>query len=693
LSVPDWADRFRVKARGAGSTSGRWRTSDVEIARGPMLAPTEPGVREISVMACTQLMKTSVIENTFGQKAHIDPCPMMIVQPKESSALKFSKERIAPMIEATPALQAVMRGRRVKADNTKGKKSRSADDTLDFKQFVGGFLAIEGAGSEDNLARRPVRVLLFDEIDKYPDLAQGDAITLGEARLATYVDGLSIRVCSPTQEDDSRIAILNAKGDQRRASAQCPHCGHRQFLDFFKHVHWDRNEETGEHFPETAELRCEACSALWSEADRLAALRQTRWHQTRPFKCGKCGTQHSPLDDYALAWADPEETDPIGRIWDWWASDMFAVYRAKCRTCGKWSVSNRHASFQASKMFSPWPADRPVELAIKFVDAGNNEEMRQAFWQNELGLPYRPRIGKDVKPDVLMERLEVWPGDVPPQVAFLTAGVDVQPDRLEIEIVGWGLKEESWQIAYEVLEGDADRPEVWDRLDQLLQREWLRADGYRFTVMAACIDSGGANTQAVYSFCRTRWARRIYAIKGMSEESTERSPVWPSVRRMSRQKADFKPVMIGTNAAKDRISNCLAIEAPGPGYMHFPAGLQPNYFIQLTAERLKPVKTRNGRTRRAWVRKRDTANEALDCRVYAYAAYWALVISHGISAELLAQHVGATTEALAVIKAGTPEAQRIEAMAPPEPDAAPATSAETRRRRRRVVQSAFVTGR
>ena len=137
ITVPDWADRFRRKAKEAGSTSGKWRTSDVEISRGPMLAVTEPGVATLTVMVCTQLLKTALIENAFGFFAHLDPSPMLMLQPKEDAAEQFSKERITPLIRATPVLRELVGTR----------KTRNPDETLRYKAFPGGFLAIEGAGS------------------------------------------------------------------------------------------------------------------------------------------------------------------------------------------------------------------------------------------------------------------------------------------------------------------------------------------------------------------------------------------------------------------------------------------------------------------------------------------------------------------------------------------------------------------
>lgn len=621
-----------------------------------MLAVTEPGVKIIDCMVATQLLKSSLLLSVFGYFAHLDPGPMMLVQPKDEAADAFSKERITPMISATPVLRKLVGTR----------KTRASEETIGFKAFPGGFLAIVGAGSPTNLASRPIRVVLYDEVDKYEPTKEGPAIQLGDERLAKYeTNSLSIRVCSPSIEDSSTIAAEYAKGDQRRASVACPHCGHRQFLDFFQHVHWEKIEnergEVVEHKHGTARIYCEDCGVGWSEGDRLTALDSIRWHQSRPFNC--CGHGHSPLDDYDRAWrrrkSDDEAPDPVALVWDWWEGPRHAVYRARCPLCGGWPVPNVQVGFQASKLYSSWGRDKPPAIAKKWLDAQGSDEMLQVFWNTQLAMPYRPRIGRDIKPDALLERREVWPADVPDGVVVITAGVDTQDDRLEVEIVGWGRGEESWSLGYFVLEGDPAFQEVWDRLDELLLTPLYRADGRPFTVAAACVDSGGHRTQHVYNFCRPRRTRRVWAIKGDSNEGVIRSPVWPTSKPTRKRSADYKPVIVGTNAAKDSISARLSLMAPGPGYMHFPAERDKGYFVQLTGERLVP-RRRNGRTFRVWEPKRGVAHEALDCRVYAYAALWGLMMEHGLDLQREARKVGAAEETR-VVRADTPEGQRIAA--------------------------------
>lgn len=650
ISIPDWADRFRQLAPEAGNTSGAWRTSKVEIARGPMLAATEPGVHIISAMVATQLLKTSLIENIVGYHAHLDPCSILIVQPKDDAAEQFSKERVAPFIKATPVLRELVGS----------SKTRDSGDTLTFKSFPGGFLAIAGAGSPDNLARRPLRIILYDEIDKYLPIKEGDPIDIGDERLASAVNWLSVRVCSPTIEGESRIEASYLESDQRKASAVCPHCDHRQFLEFDR-VEWDRGKDGKTHKTATARYHCEACGVEWSEADRLRSLATIRWHQTRSFEC--CDMQQQPIDAYATAWRAKID-DPVGAIWQWWSGPRHAVYRAKCARCGTWAVPNDHAGFNAGKLYSPWPRDAPPMIAKKKVAAGSDEKKRQVFFNTQLALPYRGNAGKLVGIDALLARREVWEAEVPDGVAVITAGIDVQDYRVEVELVGWGRDEESWSIDYVVFDGEFDDAQLQARLDAYLQRTWSRADGRVFKIAAACIDSGGHHTTTVYDFAKRRLARSIWAIKGESVTGGRRNPVWPTSRPTSRTKKTFRPVRIGVNAAKDFIQNALGKTVPGPSYMHFKTDRDSGYFAQLTAERSERREV-GGHPYWVWILPPGKANEALDVRVYAYAALHGLM-QIGLQLNRQADRVGATITIIPGVAQAV--AQTVSAaIAPPEP--------------------------
>lgn len=616
MSIPDWADTYRHLSSSVGAVGGRWQTHRVEVARGPMMAVTEPGVEIVSVMSCTQIMKTEVLLNTIGYIAHLDPSPILLLEPKDDMAQAFSKERFTPMVNSSPALRDLF-----------DQKTRNSEDTILNKKFPGGFIAMSSAGSPTNLAMRAIRVVLEDEIDKYETTKEGDPVKLAEERTSTFRDSaIKIRACSPTWEEGSRIFRSWKESDQRRPFVACPHCGHEQTLDFFRHVHWQKIEDAGqerEHKPETAAIHCESCGVEWSEADRLKLMTTkhgVRWYQTRPFTCGCPDEAGEPLRNRQV----PMET----RLWEW--DEEHQVGYALCEHCHKRGVSNRHAGFTASKLYSPFLT--VVSLVTEWLSSKDDPESKQTFYNTQLGMPFKAETTKDANHHDLAKRAEVYSDSnlfqIPAGVVAMTAGVDVQAGgannlgRIECEVVGWGIGEESWSIETKVFSGDPAQPYVWAELDAYLLSGFRHEAGFTMGIMGACIDSGGHNTNEVYAFARPRMGRNIWAIKGASDKSGQWSPIWPGSEKEKQHKkfrVGFRPVILGVNAAKEAIRQRLLVEKPGPGYCHFPIGRPDGWFEQLTSEDLVKER-RSGITVRSWKKKAGRANEGLDCRVYAYAA-------------------------------------------------------------------------
>lgn len=626
LTVPEWADRYRFLSKSTGSIGGPWQTARVEVARGPMMAVTERGVRAITAKTCTQLMKTSLLENTIGYFAHQDPAPMLLTQPKDGSVRAFSKERLQPMAKATPVLRPLLGG-------------HSATDTMVYREFPGGFIALESAGSPTNLAMRAIRVTLADEVDKYEPTKEGDPLILLEERTSTFVtNSLHMRCCSPTRADTSRITKSYAESDMRRPYVACPHCKHEQYLEFFKHVNWSKSDE-GEHFPFTAAVYCEECGVEWSEAQRLKIMTtkgSIKWRQTKPFVC--CEERQAPA---------------VERNWNWDAKNQVGL--ATCKHCKKQKVPNTHAGFTASKLYSPFIT--MAELAEKWVLSKDDPETKQTFYNTQLGLEFNQETVKALEQNALSSRAEVYAADVPRGGLVLTMGVDVQSSgRLEGEVVAWGLGEQSWSIDAPVFLGDPAQPEVWAELDAYLHRKFKLEGGGEIVIKGCCIDSGGHNTEEVYKFCRPRIGRNVWAIKGANDRPGQKSPVWPIPKLDSRvtRLTGYKPVILGTGAAKEAVYQRLAIETPGPGYCHFPTPrsitingatltqYSDAWFGQLTSEK-QVLEKKHGFSFTRWVLPKGRANEALDCRVYAYAALQGLYAVRRLSLPRIAQLVASAT--------------------------------------------------
>jgi phage terminase large subunit GpA-like protein len=468
------------------------------------------------------------------------------------------------MLYVMPTTESARRNVRTRIDpliestpavRTRVTKARSRDpgNTATLKSFAGGQIAFVGANSAVGLRSTPARYLFLDDVDGFPHDAdgEGDPIALAIQRTVTFRGRRKIfMVSTPTIEGASRIAKAYAESDKRLYFVPCPLCGAFQALRW-PQVHWDRDHRGG------AWYACEHCQEPIYERHKPGMLTQGEWRATA-------------ADD------------------------------------------GRTAGFHLSALYSPF--ETWAEIAIEHGAVYRDPPRHQTWINLKLGEPYEDRSANIPEPARLMARAETWGEYVPDSVVAITAGVDVQQDRLELEIVGWGRGEESWSLDYIALAGNPAEPDVWLRLDAMLMAARRRRDGRTMHVAAAAIDTGNWSKH-VYDFCTPRHARRIWAIKGSSMRS---APLWP--RRPARPKAGRPPLyVIGTDAAKEIIVARLSIEEAGPGYSHFPTDRDRDYYAMLTAER--PVRRYvKGVAIREWVKAAHVRNEALDARVYALAA-------------------------------------------------------------------------
>jgi phage terminase large subunit GpA-like protein len=516
-----------------------------------MLAATDESVKQLTIMSCSQLLKSELINNVIAYHIVNDPCPTILMQPTVSMAESYSKDRIDPMIKESPALFELV----------KEKKSRDSQNTILHKVFPGGQLTMIGANSPSELASRPIRLVLCDEVDRYPESSgeEGDPINLIWERSATFFNRKLICCSTPTIQGRSRIEKLYELSDMRVHCAVCPHCEHGEELKF-ENVKWTDND------PETARYVCPACHAPWTETERQRAVQNGYYQANAPFK--------------------------------------------------------GHAGFKVTKLSSPW---EPVSvLAKKFLEARKNPQMLKVFFNTQLAETWVER-GEVPDHKRLYERRESYTLNyIHPSVSFLTAGSDVQKDRIEVEIVGWGRDKQSWSIDYRVIMGETSTAAPWIELDKLLNESWQAPDGRELQIRMFTIDSG-FNTQHVYDWVRRHPANRVRAIKGSdSLQMISGTPKDVELRRDgSRLSNASKSWPVGSSVVKTELYSWLRLNGAGddgqfpPGYCHFPQ-YDEEYFKRLCSEQLMK-KIINKRTVFRW-EKLHERNEALDCRVYARAA-------------------------------------------------------------------------
>lgn len=440
-------------------------------------------------------------------------------------------------------------------DKVAPPKAREKGNTIDLKSFIGGELVMTGANSPTGLRSTPVRYIFLDEVDGYPADAsgEGDPAELAIRRTATYKGRRKIYLCStPTVAGVSRIEKAYNESDQRKYFVPCPECGGFQTIAW-KRIKWPSG------FPEEAYLECEHCGHAIQEAQKHKMLALGEWRSTG---------------------------------------------RGDGRTAGFWLPG----------LYSPF--ESWGEMAHEFVTVKDDPPRLQTFINTRLGEAFEDRDLAPIEAQRLLNRSEQAGPVLPDGVALITAGIDTQDDRLEMEIVGWGRDEESWSLGYHVLWGDPSKPDVWKELERLLAKTYPhQRDLPDLSIYAASIDSGGHRTPHVMAFCRQRQNRRIWAIKGRGGPGI---PAWP--KRPPKPKKGNAPLfIIGVDAIKHTFLSRLRIDEPGPGYCHFPQERDLDYYRGITAE--KPIKVyKNGIAKIKWVPVSGARNEPLDCRVYAYAA-------------------------------------------------------------------------
>ena len=563
LTLDEWSDKYRRLSPESSAEAGPWRTERTPYLREPMRAFTDPKVKNIVMVASSQVGKSEFELNAIGYIIDQAPGSVMYVQPNLDAARKFSRLRIAPMIRDSKTLKS-------KVHNV---KSRASGNTILQKSFPGGMLTITGSESPSALASTPARYIIGDERDRWAKSAgtEGDPWELLKARQATFYNAKSIEVSTPTIKGASAIETSFLLGTQERWCHQCPECGE------FTNIIWDT-------------IRFNP---------KVKVVNNKKFYDVTDigFACPHCG---------CISTEDVMRRQPAK-----WIAENPQAYENGVR------------SFWLNAFSSPWTPWKKVIMA--FLEAKDDPEKLQVVFNTMLGELWEDR-GDLMDEDEMMARREEYEAELPEGVLALTCGVDTQDNRLEYEIIGHGFFKETWGIYKGYILGRPDSPEVWRQLDEVIDRHYYFKNGRYLKIGLTFIDSGGHFTQEVYEQCRIRQAKRVFAIKGKGGENVPYISTKPSqvvINGNSNKKAWL--YIIGVDAGKTAIMSNLKVETPGASFCHFPRGEERGYdsyyFNGLLSEKLVLNKTKTGNR---WVWEKipgHQRNEALDCRNYANAAF------------------------------------------------------------------------
>jgi phage terminase large subunit GpA-like protein len=601
VSVPDWAERYRIVSPDSGSPQpGRWSNALTPYLVEPMAccSPDDPAA-SVTVLGSAQGGKTSIAENAIGCWIDRDPASILIVLPTLDEAKKYNRIKLGPLIDATPVLRSKV---------LKQTSRDEAGSTTFFKKLRGGgFVQVTGANASSGLQMISAKYLVGEEITEFPDDVdgRGDPLVLAEARQLAWLERGAKRVYSSTPgiKGACRITERYLAGDQRQLYAACPHCGTWQTLRF-EQLRWD-----SETAPHGAYLACVAHGCVIAHHEKRAMIAGARWIKTWP-----SGEGDPPGPE---SWFEAKEID-------------------------RWlerGSEGRAPSFRFWQIVSPFVSWD--EIVAQFLAARGHPLKERVFTQQVLGEAFEERGEAPDDEKLFLRREDYRLGRIPDGVCVLTGGIDVQANRLEWAVWGWGPGMSSVLVDRGVIDGSPDDDTVWTAADRLVGRTWPDPRGAVWPCDLWGIDAG-YKSHAVYAFSRGR--PRVRATNGLA------GFMLPMLGTPKKVDCNWKgkPIKggallypMGIYAAKALLYAGLRKTIDGPdangiwplGAVRLSSDLDRDYCRQLTAEYLADEATRDGRIRKIWKKKRDQANEALDIWVMARAMAFALQLDRMTAAE------------------------------------------------------------
>ena len=566
LTVSQWADKYRRLSPESSAETGPWRTKKTPYLKDVMDAWTNPKIRHIVMVAASQVGKSECMNNIIGYVIDQDPGSILMIEPTNGDAKEYSKLRIAPMIRDSKTLRK------------KVSKTLRGDtgNTILQKSYPGGILTMCGSTEAHALASKPIRYVLGDERDRWAVEAgkEGDPWLLAMARQQTFYNAKSYECSTPTIKGFSPIEKAFKTGTQERWCSKCPHCGE------YHNIRWQ-------------DIRYEFDQ---SEVDHEITYIVTRVYYVCP-ECGAISEEHEMKRSHAKWIAENPE-----------------------------ALRNGIRSFWLNAFCSPWVSWE--KIVTEYLKARGDTKKLKVVYNTLFGELWEDRGGL-ANEDDYMARREEYTAEVPDGVLVLTMGVDVQDDRLEYEVVGWGLRKENWGIRCGIILGRPDTPEVWEQLDELITRVYRFGSGRGLRISMTFVDDGGHFTQEVRLRCAQRIGKRVFDCKGYGGDGKPYTSPPKKVKIVLRGKTigECWQYQLGVDAGKQLIMDGLKIQTPGPRYCHFPTnpecGYEHRYFVGLLSEHLV-YKEHN---KNPWVWEKipgHERNEALDCRNYAQAAFTAL---------------------------------------------------------------------
>jgi phage terminase large subunit GpA-like protein len=574
LLPSEWAELKREIPQGLSPIPGPYRNDVAPYIKEPLdcFHPSHP-VQEIALAKGTQICATvGILENAIGYKIDHDPGPIMMVTADKKLAETSVELRIDRMIESCGLQDKIF-------SQSRKKNTKKTGDTKNKKEFPGGFFLAESARSGSSLRSMSVELLTFDEIDGAPREVgnEGSFISIAKKRTASFENTKKILyISTPAIKQTSNIWPLFELGDQRYFFVPCVKCGHMQILKF-NNLKYKINKD-GLLIRDSVYYQCEKCENRMKNHDKVDFLIKGEWRPTTKSKRERFRSYHiSSL------------YSPVGFMsWETIIQEWIEADEAK-----RQGDITKLKSFINLTLGEPWE-ERGEAPNAEIVSASNSKNYMR--------------------------------GEVPDDVLFLTAGADVQGNRIECEVVGWGRDLKSWSIDYFSIKGEKDEidkidSKIWKTFESILTNSYRKQNGKALTLMLAFIDSR-YKTGVVNSFCAEM--TKVFPIMGAYGHRK-----WKKIFQTYPLAGNLIRYDLFVDALKDIFYTQLkkGEDESGklpPGYCSFPKNYDKFYYRMLTAEEKIIETNKFGRATIRWSKPKDRRNESLDCRVYALAAVYAL---------------------------------------------------------------------
>lgn len=581
VRMSDWMQQHFYLSAESSYGEGQWTPWPFQLAIINTIGNDD--VVEVNIKKSARVGYTKILGGAVGYFAHHKRRNQALWQPTDDDRDQYVKTELDPMLRDVDAMRAIM----------PNQISRHKDNTIKQKSFLGSVLHLLGGKAAKNYRRISIDCAYLDEIDGFDrDIEkEGDPATLAYKRVSGATFPKFVVGSTPTVRGFSLIEDRVELADQVfRGHIPCPHCGG------WHPLHWGIAERPGTNVqdedwgmtidnddPETVRHVCPHCHGSIDQAGFLAIAHRIRYQS-------QDGTIVSNEGDFF-----DRDGNPIPAPRHIAFDHVWAAYAPNVTWAG---IARDYLGARAK-----YEAGDPTKL--------------KTFTNLTLGRTWGGEI-ESTEASELRARAEPNPiGIVPHGGLLLLAGVDLQDNRIEVGVWAVGRGRERWPVQHRILYGNPAENAVWAELDDyLFNTEFHHASGTLLRIHAVAMDTGGHNTHEAYEFCRIHKTRRVCATKGRSGSERAIKDGGGAVDidlRGRKRKNGVILWQIGTNLAKDAIHNALAIERPGPNYIHFAQELSDEWFAQLTAEVRATVDTAAGSKTR-WVKRRKR-NEVLDCLV------------------------------------------------------------------------------